>query len=265
MKRLAVERIERTPIDNLVANLRGEVGDVICTWTLLEDLLAARRANESGDLLRDMEDHPLTAMSAICEKLADDIVVRLSELAQRKVGRLNFYFVSLKLPGLSTMVNAFSYFISRNQFTEKRNYDISHRELPEQWSDHKFIVIPFPTICRGVALAMLMMKKIDRVYLGPSSPYLWRKMRSKRRDIMMPLRSNYLLLPYIQLSQKERLCIIQEEAREGQVPWVPMRTTLNGKPAIVPVNKKWGAVRLGERVILLDAYPLNELQSLEVH
>jgi hypothetical protein len=31
-------RVHKTPVDNLVANLRGEVGEIITTWTMMSHL-----------------------------------------------------------------------------------------------------------------------------------------------------------------------------------------------------------------------------------
>ena len=125
MKYRVRERLEHTPLDNLVSNLRGEVGDIISTWTLLEDLDLGRRTNSSGDLRRDLSDQPLNVMSAICEKLADDIVVRLSELGQKKIGRLNFYFASQKMSMFSNEVDRFADFVNKKGLTDKRNHDVS--------------------------------------------------------------------------------------------------------------------------------------------
>jgi hypothetical protein len=203
-------------------------------------------------------------MSAICEKLADDIVVRLSELGQKKIGRLNFYFASQKLSKLSDEVERFASFVDKQRFTEKRNHDISHRELPERRDDHKILFLPFATILRGVVFATILMKKIDRVHLGPAAPFLWREMRKQKRTLMMPLRTKYVLLPYLKLSPKDRIAITEAECSEGETVWARMSTKLNGIQTEVLVNKKWGIVKVGDRVIVLDQYPLNELKSIDI-
>ena len=58
-----------------------------------------------------------------------EIVARLSELAEAKIGQLTFYFASQKLKALATEVEAFSDFIVREKFQQKRNLDISHKNL----------------------------------------------------------------------------------------------------------------------------------------
>lgn len=71
-------------------------------------------------------------MSVLVNKLNDVLVARLSELGEPKIGQLTFHFAAIKLGALSTDVNAFQSFVSRHKFHEKRNYDISHKQLPEK-------------------------------------------------------------------------------------------------------------------------------------
>jgi hypothetical protein len=136
--------------------------------------------------------------------------------------------------------------------------------MPERWDDHKILLIPFPTVLRGVALATILMKKVDQVYLGPSAPYLWREMRKQKRTLMMPLRAKYVLLPYMKLSPENRIAIIEEERLQGEIGWTLMPTKLNGIQTEVLVNRKWGAVKLGDRVVMLDQYPLNDFKSIDL-
>src|SRR6267154_5280873 len=188
-------RVINTELDNLVSNLRGEVGEIITTWTMLRFLIAEERRRLTGDVSVDMKNQDLAFISVLRSKMEDEIVARLSELAGEKVGRLTFFFAAAKLNALHSEENSFRRFIRSQRFEEKRNYDISHKELPEQWSEHKFISVPYRRLVEGVARASIVMKKIDRLVLGPSAPYLWRQMRKKRYSVTNPLNVAYMLLP----------------------------------------------------------------------
>ena len=128
--------------------------------------MVAARKMRSSDPLLDMKNASLNRLFVIADRLSDDVIARLSELAEKKVGRLNFYFVSIKLNVLDGEVNDFINYIQRNRFEEKRNSDISHKELPEKWSDHKYLHIEPRIILRGMAKAMGLMKRFDFLHLG---------------------------------------------------------------------------------------------------
>ena len=185
-------RIHNTPLDNLVSNLRGEVGEIIFTWLLMRDLMGQATQLRTNDPKADMKNRALCTLNILADKLRDEIVARLAELAEEKIGRLTFYFVQQKLNKFDAEIKEFARFVESNRFREKRNYDISHKELPEQWTDHKFIHIPYFKVLKGVALAPRLIKRIDRSVLGPSAPYLWRKMRKKRYEPMNPVNAGYL-------------------------------------------------------------------------
>jgi hypothetical protein len=190
-------------------------------------------------------------------------VGRLSELAERKIGRLNFYFASVKLKTLDKEVEVFRNFIKAKHFHEKRNYAVAHKELPEQWNQHKYIHIDYRTVRRGVAMALRLMKKIDRVVLGPSSRFLWREMRKRRYPPAYPAKICYMLLPYLALSGGDRARIVIEEMAEGMNVWEDMETIFNGRPARLKACKKWAVVALGNQLLPLDNYPLQKLASIE--
>jgi len=144
-------RVKNTRLDNLVSNLRGEVGEIISSWVLLRHIMASQRGLFSDDPGKDMANEGLAFVSMLREKLADEIVARLSELAEPKIGRLTFHFAGEKLEQFEHEVRAFSGFIVREKFQQKRNYDISHKELPEEWDRHKHFHIPYRTMLKGIA------------------------------------------------------------------------------------------------------------------
>src|SRR5215472_6279778 len=135
-------RIKNTQLDNLIANLRGEVGEVTSSWILLRRLIDMEAKLTSDDIAKDLADQNRVFVSMLTTKLADDIVARLSELAEPKIGRLTFHFAATKLGELNVEERAFRTYIVRKNFQKKRNLHISHKELPEKWTQHGSIFIP---------------------------------------------------------------------------------------------------------------------------
>lgn len=245
-------RVHNTDLDNLISNLRGEVGEIVFSWTLLRQFMAESR---NPDL--DNSDIPLgnpqhAILVALVDKLSNEIIARLTELSEIKVGRLTFHFVKEKTGQFETEINAYRKFIEQNRFHEKRNYDISHKELPEQWHEHKYIHIPYKTVIRGITMALRLMKAIDRAHLGTSSTYLWKENRRRRYNFFYPANVGYMLLPHLWLSADDRARIIEEEVIEGIDVWKDMPITINGTKTIVKACGKWGAIMLGGQLILLD-------------
>jgi hypothetical protein len=191
-------------------------------------------------------------IGALIDKLSDEIIARLSELAEIKVGRLTFYFVKEKTRKFETEISRYQKFIEQHRFHEKRNYDISHKELPEQWHEHKYIHIPYKTVVRGIAMALRLMKAIDRAYLGPSSTYLWRENRKRRYNYFYPASVEYMLLPHLWPSANDRSDIIEEEVAEGMEVWKDMPITINGTETTIKACGRWGAIILDGRLVLLD-------------
>jgi len=256
-------RIHNTELNNLVSNLRGEVGEIIFTWTLMRSVIEAANKLRTGTPDVDMKNGDLTVLDILSDKLRDEIVARLSELAEEKIGRLTFHFASVKLGKFEAEVRAFDRFIDRSRFREKRNQAISHKELPERWTEHKAIHISYRSVLRGIASALRFMKRIDSEILGPSAKYLWIAMRKRRYVPVGPAHAAYMLLPHLSLSKQDRASIIREEEAEGLDVWSDLKTTVNGAPGTVRVCKKWAAIALGDgRMMLLDEYPLIELKEI---
>ena len=195
-------------------------------------------------------------------KLSDEIIARLSELAEDKIGQLTFYFVQEKLGKLQKEVEEFKSFIESNRFREKRNQMINHKQLPEKWSDHRYIHIPYAAIVKGIVIALRLIKKIDRVTLGPSAPYLWREMRKRRYNVISPPRTGYMLLPHLRLCEKDRSEIIFQEMQDGKAVWVDMETKIDGVEVTVRACKDWGALLFGNSMIILPEYPLQGISHI---
>jgi hypothetical protein len=152
-------RIKNTAADNLVSNLRGEVGEVVSSWTILRRFMSHERQLSSGDIAQDLKNQEFMFISIMVGKISDEIVARLAELGETKIGRLTFHFASIKLNALDSETAAFSQFVQKYKLTEKRNYDISHKELPEEWSQHKFINISYKILLRGIVVAQPEMER----------------------------------------------------------------------------------------------------------
>ena len=255
-------KIHRTDVDNLISNLRGEIGEIVSSWVLYKDLMLAIYKTRSSDPLENIKNPGLNRLFVLTEKLADDIVARLSELAERKIGRLTFHFASVKLKALEEQTNDYIKYIQHNGFEKKRNSDISHKELPEKWSDHKYLHIEPRIILKGIAQALHLMKKYDSLHLGPSAKYLWYESRKRRYEPTAPPKVRYLLLPHLRLSNEIRIKVALEEIKKGMYNWEDMPSEINGKKVIVKANKKWGVVHLGNVFLVTLEYPLIELKSI---
>jgi len=225
--------------------------------------MADAESLKTSDIKKDIENHQLNMLQIMIDKLENELIARLSELAEQKIGRLTFYFVQEKLHKFDQEVKEFHRFIKKKRFHEKRNYNISHKVLPEKWTEHNNIHIPYKTILKGIMLALRLMKKIDAESLGPSSKYLWREMRKRRYSPMVPVKVSYLLLPYLNLSEEDRKKIIIEEMHEGNIIWESVKAKVNGEEKIVIICKKWGAILIEPgRALVLDKYPLQELHKI---
>lgn len=256
-------KIHQTDKDNLISNLRGEIGEIISSWVLYRDLMIQIFRVRSKDGLNKMTDPTLNRFYILEDKLSDEIVARLSELAEEKIGKLNFYFASVKLNQLENETKDFCKYIEKNKFKDKRNYDISHKVLPEKWHDHKYLSIEARIILRGIAKALHLMKRFDSLHLGPSAKYLWHEMRKKRYELMSPPKVGYLLLPYMRLSNEIRIKVALEEIRIGMSKWEDIPTEINGKKVSVKACKKWGVVFLGDAFLTTQEYPLINLMSIK--
>ena len=72
-------KVHQADLDHLVSNLRGEVGEVIVTWTLWRRLRVQADVLRTPDVRADMANHQLTVLDLLCSKLHDEMVARLSE------------------------------------------------------------------------------------------------------------------------------------------------------------------------------------------
>jgi hypothetical protein len=245
-----------------MSNLRGEVGEVITGWLLMRHFISAGKRLESGDLEKDIQDKNVRFAHLMADKLGDELVGRLSELAENKVGQLTFYFATRKLQLFSKEADAFTAYIVKTKIRDKRNRDVSHKQLPGEKASQKYLHIEYRVLLRAVALALRLIKRIDRHVLGPSAPYLWKEARKRRYEFLSPPHAGYMLVPYLNLSPDERIQIVLQELAEKRTVLTEEPTSYNGQPATVLACKQWGVIVVGDRLLALERYPLIELGSL---
>lgn len=257
------QKIANTDLDNLIGNLRGEVGEIITDWVIMRQFMARSRQLATPDPANDMTNPEYALINLMVDKVHDELIGRLSEIAEKKVGQLTFYFAAQKLQAFGMETDAFEKYIVKTGIRRKRNRDVSHKELPEKWSGHSHLRIPYGIQLKAVAMALRLMKRIDRKVLGPSSPYFWGEARKRRYTYMSPPRAGYLLIPYMNLSGNDRVQILLEELREGAKAWEEIETTINGRSARVWACKKWGIIMIGTNMLVLPHYPLQQLSNIE--
>ena len=208
-------RIHNTDADNLISNLRGEIGEITFSWILMRNFMAQannlRAEDDDKDIKNDLENSDLVMLDSLTHKLEDEIISRLAELAQPYVGKLTFYFAQVKFNALEKETSDFARFVRKNRFIEKRNYDISHKELPEEWTGHKLIIIPYSTLVRGITMANYLAKKFDVLYRGPIAKYQWQEIRRRRYKLSYPAKARYLMMHYLLPPPDEQERIMLEE------------------------------------------------------
>ena len=72
-------KIHNTQLDNLISNLRGEVGDIIITWKLLLKLKRNVGYLYTPDFEKDLSNPDIALLEILIDKLEAEIISRLSE------------------------------------------------------------------------------------------------------------------------------------------------------------------------------------------
>jgi len=171
----------------------------------------------SDDVLSDMKNPQLAFLNILRDRLKNDLISALSELAERKVGRANFYFAETKLKLHLEPATRFRVHIKKCQFKKKRNQEIAHKEQPEKWLDPSFspIRIEYRALLKALALAVRTMKAIDLSHLGPATPLLWNEVRKKRYQLISPARVAYILLPHMSISPDAAIVMSRESSNKS--------------------------------------------------
>ena len=143
-------RIHKTEPDVLVSNLRGEVGEIIVTWTLLRAFRAEYQKCRTADHAADMQNPELNTLGIIADKFADELVARLAELAEPNETCLTFHLAAAKLGVFGAEAERFSRFVRKHGLKEKRDRDISHKAAPQTWDDRKYLHIDYRILVKCV-------------------------------------------------------------------------------------------------------------------
>ncbi|MFI8604228.1 hypothetical protein ACIGCP_07190 [Cellulophaga baltica] len=205
--------LERIDIDNLISNLRGELGTVIESWTLLREysILTNQLTTDMSfsQYLENFNNSEFNKRNIIKKKFVDDIISKLSELAQQSNRHLNFFLATQKIDKLNlatqkkidklnSELKEYQDFIVDNNFKVRRNEFISHKKLPLTWAGHKAAYsIPYKTITKAIAKALILMKKIDDIYIGANASLNWRKLRANRYSYDIAARAQYMKMYYV--------------------------------------------------------------------
>ena len=210
--------IHNTDLNNLISNLRGEIGEIIFSFQLMNYYGMCAANLQTNNIEHNIRNTQLNLYYLLKDRFKNEIISRLSELSEQRIGQLTFYFVKEKINRFDKHVKRFRRFVTYHKLDKVRNKLISHKELPEKWEGHRklYMHISDETINRGVKRAVRLMKKIDRDYLGPRAPYLWKASKNKLLKDgwkFMP-KNHYMLLPYMRLSEKEYMEIIKLEENE---------------------------------------------------
>lgn len=238
---------------------------------LLRHFLALRKQRTTDDVKKDMENRELWFLNALVEKLRDEAVARLSELADTRTrGRLTFANGSAALrrlghPDRCQDVEWFRAFVEGEHFDEKRNREISHKSFVTDWDEERGpIHIKYTTVLRALAMAVRVIKSMDeQVYGKVHSRFMWRELRRRRYTAIMLPRADYIIAEHIRIPEAIRAQIIQQEICEGRFHQELIDTEVNGVKVQVYASKKWGAVNLGGHLLVLPEYPLQKLEKID--
>ena len=80
--------LKQTESGKLISHLRGEVGEIIQSWVILNIYDYKARELQTDDLIKDMDNENLQLINIVRSKFRDDIIQRLSELSSTKHVRL---------------------------------------------------------------------------------------------------------------------------------------------------------------------------------
>lgn len=190
--------IKETAPEVLISHLRAEIGDIIDSWILYRHFKQASRKLQTEDIEADLQNNELNFLYLVTAKYKDDLISRLAELGDKKVGQLTFHFASRKLKALEPEVDRFENFIKDNKFTYNRNNFISHKILKPTWSENKAPYrISYKSMTKALAMAIALMKQFDELHYGAQIRRQWNLIRKRRYEFSVSRKSDYLLMPHI--------------------------------------------------------------------
>ena len=191
-----MSKLKQIEPEKLLSTLRGQVGEVIQTYIVMRYFQALSSKLETTDHLANFKNQELTINYIVVGKLRDDIIARLSELSTKKNDRINFNSAVTKFGILRSEFSVFEDYILSNNFKDRRNKQISHKELIPKLEDERYYVIKNRTLITAIALSHNLMMEFDIHHYGPAIKKQWHDMRKRRYDLMVPASVKYMLLPH---------------------------------------------------------------------
>ena len=89
--------IKDTDPDVLISHLRAEIGDLVDSWILYKHFKLASQKLQTDDIYADAQNKNLNFLYLVTDKFRDDLIARIAELGDKKVGQLNFLLHSENL------------------------------------------------------------------------------------------------------------------------------------------------------------------------
>jgi hypothetical protein len=190
--------IQETDTEVLISHLRAEIGDIIDSWVLYRHFKLTSQKLQTEDINADLKNNELNFFNMVSSKFKDDLISRIAELGDKKVGQLTFYFASRKFEKLESEVNKFEKFINDNKFTYNRNNFISHKNLKPTWTENKApYTISYKTMTIALAMSISLIKQFDELHYGAKIKRQWQLLRKRRYIFTVSRKSEYMLLPHL--------------------------------------------------------------------
>lgn len=189
--------IKKTDSEKLLNRLRGEVGEIIESWIVLNIYDYNASKLQTPNIESDMANESLNIINLVRSKFRDDIISRLVELSQSKHGRLNFHYAADKFKTQKKEVIDYREFLKSKHLVNRRNWNIAHKKISPTWNqiDPKPHV-PKSVLLRSVVKTIIIMKGFDRRVFGNEYKELWMVERKERYNFQMSAEAKYILLPY---------------------------------------------------------------------
>ncbi|HTJ51749.1 MAG TPA: hypothetical protein VL443_19955 [Cyclobacteriaceae bacterium] len=190
--------IKDTDPEVLISHLRAEIGDLIDSWILYRHFKLTGQKLQTDDILADSKNKELYFLYLVTGKFRDDMITRVAELGDKKVGQLTFHFATRKFKALESEVDTFEKFVKDNKFTDRRNNFISHKNLKPTWTENKAPDrISYKTMTKAIAMAIRLMKKFDELHYGIKIRRQWQLIRKSRYEFSVSRKAEYIIMPLI--------------------------------------------------------------------
>jgi len=190
--------LKQTEPDKLISHLRGEVGEIIQSWVILNIYDLKTNELQTDNIADNIKNENLLLLNLVRKKFRDDIISRLSELTSTKHGRLNFNFAADKFKTQKDEIKEFGDFLKEKNLIFRRNKNIAHKQMSPKWEQ----IDPSPAIRRrvlikAIAWTIRIMKNFDQLHLGEDYRRVWNLERKRRYKLDMPGAAKYMMLPYV--------------------------------------------------------------------